>query len=225
MYEKIKTVMFGNTEVTIYKNMMGEYFAEYGDGWNKKKIPCGNDFQFIWEHLSSELGEDDAPTGWDLLGLADDIEKNRLTETTTYGEICAAVETHLYEHERLWPAYIHEELINIIESRYMHTSDTARAKISRMAPIETFFLDAILSKRIYRLETENEYEDQAVRIIAAHAFGQDYLVHFELLEFGCDDDGKTFWCVKEQFLKPLSQCSLTHKLTDELPPEYDEVTE
>ncbi len=225
MYEKIKTVMFDDVEVTIYKNMTGEYFAEYQDGYQKKKIPCGNDFQFIWEYLSSELGGGDSPTGWDLLNLADAIEKQRLTCNTTYGEICVAVENHLYEHEQLWPAYIHEELISILEYRYMHTTNTARVKLSALAPIEEWFQDAISSKRIYRLETQEEYEDQPARIIGAHAFGNDYLVEFELLEFGCDEDDKTFWDIRERFVKPLSQCTLVHKPTDELPPEYDEVVE
>lgn len=224
MYEKIKTVTFNDVEVTIYKNMMGEYFAEYEDGYQKKKIPCGNDFQFIWEQLSSELGGDETPSGWDLLSLADEIEKNRLTASTTYGEICVAVENHLYEHERLWPAYVYEELIGILEYRYMHTSDTARVKIGSVAPIEDWFQSAISSKRIYRLET-SEIEDQAVRIIGAHAFGNDYLVEFEILEFGCDDSDKTFWNIKEFMAIPLTECTLVHKPTDELPPDYDEVCE
>ena len=227
MYEKIKTVMFGDTEVTIYKNMMGEYFAEYEDGYQKTKIPCGNDFQYIWENLSSELGGDDTPSGWDLIGLADDIEKNRLTASTTYGEICVAVENHLYEHEELWPAYIYEEHISVLEYRYGRTpgNDTARVKLSPLASAEEWFMDAITSKRIYRLETKDEYEDQAVRVIGAHAYGNDYLVEFELLEFGCDEYDKTFWDTSEVFVKPLSECSLLHKKADELPPEYDEVQE
>ncbi|MBQ8806155.1 MAG: hypothetical protein IJZ68_06685 [Bacteroidaceae bacterium] len=227
MYEKIKTIMFDEIEVTIYKNMTGEYFAEYQDDYQRKKIPCGNDFQFIWEHLSAELGGAEAPTGWDLLGLADDIEKTRLTTSTTYGEICVSVENHLYEHEQLWPAYVYEELISILEYRYGRVagSDTSYVKLSPLASAEEWFLDAITSKRIYRLETRDEYEDAAVRIIGAHAYGNDYLVEFEMLEFGCDDDDKTFWDTSEVFVKPMSECSLLHKKVDELPPEYDEVQE
>lgn len=224
MYEKLRIVMFDEVEVTLYKNMNGEYFAEWGAGYNKQKISCGNDYQFIWEILSSEIGAGETPTGWELLELANAIEKTRLTASTTYGEICVAVENHLYEHERLWPAYVYEELISILESRYMHTSDTARIKIGSMASIEDWFLGAISSKRIYRLET-SEIEDQAVRIIGAHAFANDYLVEFEVLEFGCDDDEKTFWNVREIMVIPLTECTLVHKLTDELPPDYDEVYE
>lgn len=227
MYEKIKTVMFGDTEVTIYKNMTGDYFAEYEDGYQKTKIPCGNDFQFIWEHLSSELGGDESPSGWDLLAMADAIEKNLLTASTTYGEICVAVENHIYASDRLWPAYVYEELISILEYRYGRVigSDTAYVKLSPLASAEDFFMDAITSKRIYRLETRDEYEDAAVRIIGAHAYGNDYLVEFEMLEFGCDESDKTFWDTSEVFVKPMSECSLLHKKVDELPPDYDEVQE
>ena len=223
MYEKIKTVMFGDTEVTIYKNMTGEYFAEYGDSLFKKKIPCGIDLRFIWETISAELGGDDAPTGWDLLEMADAIEK-KLGTNTSYGDICVAVEDHIFASERLWPSYVYEEVIAILECRYMHANDVARVKVSPMAPIETWFEGAISSKRIYRLETD-VFEDQAVRIIGAHPYGTDYLMEFEMLEFGCDDDDKTFWNVREIFVKPFSACSLIHKPTDELPPEYTEVEE
>ncbi len=227
MYEKLKIVMFDEVEVTLYKNMSGEYFAEWGAGYNKQKVSCGNDYQFIWEILSSEIGAGETPTGWELLELANDIEKTRLTASTTYGEICVAVEDHLYEHERLWPAYVYEEVISILQYRYGRVagSDTAYVKLSPMASAEEWFMDAITSKRIYRLETRDEYEDAAVRIIGAHAYGNDYLVEFEMLEFGCDNDDKTFWDTSEMFVKPMSECSLLHKKVDELPPEYDEVQE
>ena len=226
MHEKIKTVVFGDTQVTIYKNMLGEYFAEYVDNGYIKKISCGTDFQYIWEAISTELGEDDTPTGWDLLSMADKIESNYLSTSTTYGEICLAVEKYIYESAgRLWPAYVYEEVISILEYRYGHTSETARVKMSPMVSIDEWFRDAISSKRIYRLDTTEEYEDTPVRIIGAHAYGNDYLVEFELLEFGCDNDDKTFWDTSEVFVKPLSQCSLLHKKVDELPPEYDEVKE
>lgn len=227
MYEKIKTVMFGDVELTIYKNMTGDYFAEYEVRGHKEKIPCGNDFHFIWETISSEIGGDDTPTGWDLLNMADAIEKKCLTASTTYGEICVAVEDHIYASDRLWPAYVYEEVISILEYRYGRVagSDTAYVKLNPMASAEEWFMDAITSKRIYRLETRDEYEDAAVRIIGAHAYGNDYLVEFEMLEFGCDNDDKTFWDTSEVFVKPMSECSLLHKKVDELPPEYDEVQE
>lgn len=222
MYEKVRVVMFDEVEVTIYKSMSGEYFAEWGQ-FTKKKIPCGRDYQFIWEAISAEMGGGDSVIGWDLLRLADEIEA-KLGDTTTHDEIVAAVHNHLYEHAQLWPAYVYEEVVGVLEYRYMHTSDAARVKIGSVAPIEGWFQSAISSKRIYRLET-SEIEDQAVRIIGAHAFSNDYLVEFEVLEFGCDEDDKTFWSVRETMAILLTECTLVHKPTDELPPEYDEVNE
>jgi hypothetical protein len=55
--------------------------------------------------------------------------------------------------------------------------------------------------------------------------GNDYLVEFEFLEFGCDEDDKTFWDTNEKLAIRFSECTLSHKLTDELPPEYSEVVE
>lgn len=228
MYEKIKTVIFGDTEVTIYKTMTGEYIAEYDDGGRTATIQCGDEFQFIWERLDEELGSYyDVPSGWELLELADAIEKTRLTASTTYSEICVAVEDHIYASDRLWPAYVYEDVISILEYRYGRTPDnnTARVKLSPLASAEDWFMDAITSKRIYRLETRDEYEDQAVRIIGAHAYGNDYLVEFELLEFGADENDQSFWDTNDVFVKPLSQCTLNHRKVDELPPEYSEVTE
>ena len=228
MYEKIKTVTFGETEVTIYKNATGDYFAEYEVKGYKKKIPCGNDFHFIWEAISSELGGDDTPTGWDLLNMADAIEKKRLNVSTTYGEIYVAVEDHIYASDRLWPAYIYKDLLSILEYRYgrVEGSETAYVKLNPMASAEEWFMDAITSKRIYRLETRDEYENAPVRIIGAHVYGNDYLVEFEMLEISSDDDKASWvWNTSEVFVKPLSECSLLHKKVDELPPDYDEVEE
>ena len=222
--EKIKTVMFGDTEITITKNLSDEYFAEYDKAFGRGKIPCGKSYQGIWEAVSEELGGDDTPTGWELLAMADEIERTRLTPLTTVEKINAAVEAHLMESNRLWPIYVYAEIAAILDYRYGHTSDTVREKLEPLASIESWFMNAIYSKRIYRLETDT-YEDQAVRIVGAHAMGNDYLVEFEFLEFGCDEDDKTFWDVSGTFVIRFSECTLVHKLTDELPPEYDEVVE
>ncbi len=222
--EKIKTVMFGDTEITITKNLSDEYFAEYDKAFGRGKIPCGKSYQGIWEAVSEELGGDDTPTGWELLAMADEIERTRLTPLTTVDKINAAVEAHLMESTRLWPIYVYAEIAAILDYRYGHTSDTVREKLEPLASIESWFMNAISSKRIYRLETDT-YEDQAVRIVGAHTMGNDYLVEFEFLEFGCDEDDKTFWDTTEKLAIRFSECTLSHKLTDELPPEYSEVVE
>lgn len=222
MYEKVRIVMFDEVEITLYKSMSGEYFAEWGQ-FTKKKIPCGRDYQFIWEAISAEIGGGDAVIGWDLLRLADEIEA-KLGDVTTHDEIVAAVQNHLYEHEQLWPAYVYEEVVGVLEYRFMHTTKNDRVKVGRLALLEEWLLGAITSKRIYRLET-SDIEDQAVRIIGAHAFANDYMLEFEVLEFGCDEDDKTLWSVRETMAIPLTECTLVHKPTDELPPEYDEVNE
>ena len=228
MYEHVKTVMFGDIKVTIVKNQLGEYFAEYDGEYKRERFPVGNDFLFIWERLSEAFGGDDAPTGWDLLALADEIEKARLTQSTTYGEICVAVEQHLFEHQRLWPAYIHEELVSILEYRYgrVDGDNHARIKMNSVATIEEWLQDAISSKRIYRVNTtDNECNEQPARIIGAYKHGDDYLLEFEILEICQNEDDHTFWDSTMTYLRLMRDCTLRHNKTDELPPEYDEVTE
>jgi hypothetical protein len=246
MYEHVKTVMFGNIKVTIVKNQMGDYFAEYDgksirepvpvcnyfaeyDGEPKQeRLPVGNDFQFIWERLSEELGGDDAPTGWDLLALADEIETTRLTQSTTYGDICVAVEQHLFEHKRLWPAYIHQELIDVLDCRYgrVEGDANARIKLNSVATIEEWLRDAISSKRIYRLTTtDKECQEHPARIIGAYKHGDDYLLSFEILEICQDEEDRMFWDTPITYLKFMHDCALMHHKTDELPPEYEEVKE
>lgn len=225
MYEKIKTVMFGDTEVTIYKNILGEYFAEYEDGYHTKKIPCGDDFQFIWEHLSNAFGGGNGPEGYELLNMADEIENKYLAETTTCEIIDNAIDEYIFKHNRLFPAYIHEELASILRYRYgrMSNREHALAKLSAISTVEDWLENAITSERIYRLDTDEDYEEQAVRIIGAYKMGLDYMVEFAILDFDNDDKGGCIWVSNETFSITLSSCRLTHRRADELPPEYEEV--
>ena len=227
MYEKVKTVNFGDIEVTLYLTLAGEYFAEYNHDGDTARIQCGRDYQFIWEHLSSELGADYAPSGWDLIEVADAIEKNQLTRNTSYGEICAAVESHLYASDKLWPAYVRADVISILEYRYGHVESDSmtRVKLCPMATMEEWLHDSITTRRIYRMNTDDEYKGRAVRIIGAYKGVSDYILELEVLEINFDANDTPFWDSGKTLLKLMSECALVHKKVDELPPEYEEVPE
>lgn len=223
MYETIKTVQFGDTQVTIYKNIHGEYFAECENYQYKGKIPLGNDYQYIYDNLNTEIGVGETPQGEELLDIADILEE-KLGPSTTYGEICASVEDYLFSSTRLWPSYVYEEIIAILDSRYARAREdkTARIKLSATASVEAWFVNAIETQRIYRLTTD-EYEEQAVRIIGAHKAGNDYLLELQRMRLACDDNERLSWEVGDVVITLLSQCSLEHLREDELPPEYHEM--
>lgn len=227
MYEKIKTVNFGGYEITIYKNMSGEYFAEYRDEYRNTKILCGKDYFGIWKVLSDTLEVDETPDGDELLRIADLVEA-AVEDDSTHTIIEETIQRILQEDEVLWSNSAREAVLYIVEMRYgrvKHDSNV-RVKLNPLAPLEVWLMDAITSNRVYRLTTDEEYDEQPVRVTGAHLTpDNDYLLEFAILELTEDDDGIYHITTSETFMKLFSECTLSHYRVDELPAEYQESSE
>lgn len=226
MYEKIKTVIFNEVEVTIYKNMSDEYFAEYSNGYHTEKIPCGKDYFGIWQVLADIFNTDEAPQGADILRIADQVEAAVGIDTTRI-IIEDTMQRMMKEDEILWSASARDAAMYVVESRFGRIAhDTGvRIKLRCMAPLDEWLMDAITSKRVYRLTTPDEYDEQPVRIVGAYATDNDYLMEFAILDLTEDDDGNAAILSSEVFYKPMSACTLSHYREDELPAEYQESSE
>lgn len=224
MYEKIKTVTFNDVEVTIYKNMHGEYFAEYRNGYRTEKVPCGTNYFDIWKVLQEKFQCSEYPDNEAMLNLADRIE-DTLGFETTKTQIEAAVQRVLMEDDVIYPDFIPDVMLYILDHRFGRVTHDAnvRIKLSPIASLEKWFFDAITSQRIYRLSTPDEYDEQHVRILGAHATpDNDYLMQFEILELTENKEGDWEITSGEVFMKLFSDCTLSHYKEDELPAKYQE---
>lgn len=224
MYEKINTVMFGQFEVTIYRNLSGEYFAEYVAGYHTKKVACGTDYFNIYNVLCEEIGDEECVDGEALMDVADRIEREAGNETTRE-QLAELIQKTLMEDASLWPASARDDIMYILEFRYggvSHNKDIM-AKVNPTAPFSAWLYNAITSHRIFRLTTPDEFDEQRVVITGAHLMpNNDYLMSFAVLNMVQDEDGVPCIAVNESFFKPFSECTLSHYKADELPAEYQE---
>lgn len=222
MYEKIKTVIIEGDEITIYKNYQGEYIVEFYDvSGTSNQINCGTDYFDIATKVQEALG-DIYTDAYELLHLAE-LVFTQLSDDTTIQVIESTTATVLMHEDALYSREVLEEVIHIVDSRYGRVSHdrNVRVKFDAMAPLEAWLNNAITSMRIYRLDTANEYDEQAVRIMAAHPMPNgDYMMSFAIMEIVEGDQGYDVWSSKRLFMKPLSCCTLYHDLEDEVSPCY-----
>lgn len=222
MYEKIKTFIIEGDEVTIYKNYQGEYIVEFFDvSGRSNKINCGTDYFDVAAKVQEALG-DIYIDEHELLHLAELIDL-QLSGDTTIQVIKATAAATLMNEDALYSREVLDEVIRIVEFRYGRVAydHNVRLKTEFMAPIETWLHNAITSKRIYRLDTEKEYNEQAVRIMGAHKMDNgDYMMTFAIMEVVEGNHGYDVWSSKRTFMKPLSQCTLYHDLEDEVSLRY-----
>lgn len=223
MYEKIKTVIFNKVEVTIYKNMSDEYFAEYSNGCRTEKVSCGKDYFGIWQVLAYIFNTDEAPQGADILRIADQVEAAVGTDTTI-SIIENTMQRMIQEDAILWSTSARDAVMYVLESRFGRVAYDAgvRVKLGCMASLDEWLMDAITSKRVYRLTTPDEYDEQPVRIVGAYTTKNDYLMEFAILDLTEDDNGNAAILSSEVFCQPMSACTLSHYREDELPAEYQE---
>jgi hypothetical protein len=210
---KIRDAKFGDIPVSIYQKGT-DYILEYEDGGSKDVHYCGTNDMF-WETMSEIFGEGIAPDGFVLIDIANQIEQNIHTAINK-DTLCTMIQEAINNHPQLMPAYVYEELHDIMKQRlYECAAGYARLEEVEM---ERFLRHAIQEQVIFRLGDELRY----VRIKQVINKGDTVYLNLAQVEIEHDGDGNSFWCEDSFRIVKLDDVTLTHHKLDELPAEYTE---
>lgn len=214
--DKIRETKFGDTPVTIYRNMQGQYLLEFERDGEQTIHVC--DTNMFWEELSQVIGGVVMPDEFVVIDLIDAIE-SQITKPLTTQELTSLINRNIEEHPTLMPSYVSDEILKSLIQRLVLT-DAGYAPVTDMT-LHDFFAHAIRTKMIFTLNYRN-YSNQMVRIKKTIYHQDNLYLYLALVNADYNSNNEFTWCEDTYILVKYDNIILEHHKTDELPAEYQE---